>query len=210
MKSSNFAQTNEIRMEKITYRNATQEDAAFVAMAVAEAVGNTLMERMEAGKLTAKDKKLLAQIETACRRIDTLYSWCHAHLATTTEGIPVGALVAYRGEGYLERRARTFSLLSNLITFDTETMDAETKDGEYYLDSLAVLPQWRGMGIARHLLKHAQQEAHRYGRPAILACAPENLGAKRLYESLGFKEEGRMYIFGEDYLRMVSPSGTSS
>ena len=110
----------------------------------------------------------------------------------------------------MECRKHTFALLSSLITFDVESMDAETRDGEYYLDSLAVLPAYRGQGIARQLLLHAQQEAHRQGRPAILACAPDNTGARLLYESLGFRQEGLMHIFGEDYLRMVSSSVTSS
>ena len=197
-------------MEEIRYRMATAGDAAFVAQVVAEAVGNTLMERVARGQESDADRHLLRQIEAVCQRDDTLYSWCHTRLAVNGEGVPVGALVAYPGDGYMECRARTFALLESLITFDVEQMDAETRDGEYYLDSLAVLPQWRGRGIARRLLTMAQAEAQRMGRPAILACAPDNVGARRLYESLGFREEGHMYIFGEDYLRMVSSSTTSS
>lgn len=196
-------------MENITYRYATPQDAAFVALVVAEAVGNPVMERAAKGQLSADDQHTLSLIEAVCRRDDTLYSWKHTRLAIAG-GVPVGALVSYPGEGYMECRARTFALLSSLITFDVEGMDAETCDGEYYLDSLAVLPSHRGMGIARCLLEHAQREAHRLGRPAILACAPDNTGARRLYESLGFRHEGQMYIFGEDYLRMVSSSITSS
>ncbi len=189
---------------------ATAQDARFVAQVVAEAVGNTLMERACQGQETAGDRELLRQIEAVCLRDDTLYSWRHTRLAVNAEGLPVGALVAYPGEGYRACRARTFALLESLITFDVDSMDDETRDGEYYLDSLAVLPAWRGRGIARRLLASAQAEATRLGRPAILACAPGNTGARRLYESLGFREEGRMHIFGEDYLRMVSSSVTSS
>ncbi len=197
-------------MEEITYRKATPEDAAFVAQVVAEALGDTLMERVATGQETGRDKETLKLIEAVCQRDDTLYSWRNTRMAISPEGQPAGALVAYPGSGYLECRARTFALLDSLITFDVESMDAETRDGEYYLDSLAVLPQWRGRGIARQLLLKARQEAWNMGLPAILACAPDNTGAKRLYESLGFRESGRMYIFGEDYLRMVSSSVTSS
>lgn len=196
-------------MENITYRNATPQDAAFVAMVVAEAVGITVMERATEGTLSDADRESQTLIEAVCRRDDTLYSWRHTRLAIAG-GVPVGALVSYPGEGYMECRKHTFALLSSLITFDVESMDAETRDGEYYLDSLAVLPAYRGQGIARQLLLHAQQEAHRQGRPAILACAPDNTGARLLYESLGFRQEGLMHIFGEDYLRMVSSSVTSS
>jgi RimJ/RimL family protein N-acetyltransferase len=40
--------------------------------------------------------------------------------------------------------------------------------------------------------------------PTILACEPNNLGAKALYESLGFKHDGDLFIFGHHYLRMLS------
>ena len=89
-------------------------------------------------------------------------------------------------------------------------MEPETRDGEYYLDSISVHPHWRGKGIARVMMAEAAREAARMGRPAILACAPDNTGAKKLYESIGFREKGHMFIFGEDYLRMVSSSVTSS
>ncbi|HBC28716.1 MAG TPA: hypothetical protein DC006_03410 [Prevotellaceae bacterium] len=197
-------------MEKITYRMATAMDAAFVALVVAEAVGGALMERVCEGHKTDRDRALLKQLTAVCRRDDTLYSWRHTRLAVNAGGQPVGALVAYVGEGYRERRARTFALLEEFVTFDVDRMDDETRDGEYYLDSLAVLPPWRGRGIARRLLACAQADAARMGRPAILACAPGNTGAKHLYESLGFREEGHMFIFGEDYLRMVSSSIISS
>lgn len=197
-------------MDIIRYRKATMDDAAFLAMVVAEALGNNLIERMAMGEDTLQDRELIQQLASVCQRTDTLYSWKHALMAISPDNQPIGAIVAYPGEGYMESRHLTFSLLSNLITFDVNIMDAETREGEYYLDSLAVDPRWRGKGIARRLLMSAQQEAKQMGRPAILACAPDNCGAKRLYEALGFHEEGHLFIFGEDYLRMVSSSVTSS
>jgi len=82
-------------------------------------------------------------------------------------------------------------------------MDAETQDGEFYIDSLAVLPSYRKLGLGRTLLLRGLESARVLQRPAVLACAPENASAKHLYESLGFHEEGRLFIFGENYLRMV-------
>lgn len=197
-------------MEGITYRNATIQDARFIALVVAEAVGNTLMERLENNTYTQADKDILSQITSVCSRTDTLYSWKNAQVAVSPTGECIGALISYAGEGYLQQRETTFQLLSRLIHFDVEQMDEETKDGEYYLDSLAVLPQWRGRGVARQLLIEGLKKAQTMRCPAILACAPENIGAKHLYESLGFEEQGHMFIFGEDYLRMVSSSSFTS
>lgn len=197
-------------MEEIRYRMATPADAGFVAEVVAEALGNPIMERIIDGQETAGDRQLLEQLTAVCKREDTLYSWKNTRLAVTRDNRPVAALVAYPGEGYMDCRKRTFALLGSLITFDTEKMEPETRDGEYYLDSISVHPHWRGKGIARVMMAEAAREAARMGRPAILACAPDNTGAKNLYESIGFHEEGHMFIFGEDYLRMVSSSVTSS
>ena len=197
-------------MEEIRYRMATPADAGFVAEVVAEALGNPIMERIIDGQETAEDRQLLEQLTAVCKREDTLYSWKNTRLAVTRDNRPVAALVAYPGEGYMDCRKRTFALLGSLITFDAENMEPATRDGEYYLDSISVHPHWRGKGIARVMMAEAAREAARMGRPAILACAPDNTGAKKLYESIGFHEEGHMFIFGEDYLRMVSSSVTSS
>lgn len=197
-------------MEKISYRMATPADAGFVAEVVAEALGNPIMERIIDGQETAEDRQLLELLTAVCKREDTLYSWKNTRLAVTRDNRPVAALVAYPGEGYMDCRKRTFALLGSLITFDAEKMEPETRDGEYYLDSISVHPHWRGKGIARVMMAEAAREAARMGRPAILACAPDNTDAKKLYESIGFREEGHMFIFGEDYLRMVSSSVTSS
>ena len=89
------------------------------------------------------------------------------------------------------------------LQFDVDAMDAETVAGEYYLDSLAVLPSYRGRGVARMLLQSGIDTAHRLNRPAILACAPNNVNAKRLYESLGFRATGMYSLFGHPYWRMV-------
>ena len=43
-------------MDIIRYRTATMDDAASLAMVVAEAVGNNLMERMAMGEDTLQDR----------------------------------------------------------------------------------------------------------------------------------------------------------
>ena len=97
----------------------------------------------------------------------------------------------------------TFAMLRHLITFDLEKMDDEAQAGEYYIDSVAVVPGSRGMGLGRKLLEHAIAYARREGLTAVLACDPHNTKARNLYERLGFHVGGRLFIFGEDYLRMV-------
>ena len=172
-------------------RPACADDAPFIAAVVMEALGSDVMSRLDS---VSPD----AAIVEVCRRTDTLYSWCHTHIATFPDGQHAGALVAYRGENYRQMQRTTFAMLRHLITFDLEKMDDEAQAGEYYIDSVAVLPESRGLG-----LEHALACARREGLTAVLACDPHNTKARNLYERLGFHVGGRLFIFGEDYLRMV-------
>lgn len=178
----------------ITVEPATSDDAAFVATVMAEAVGMPVMEN---GRTPDEN------LTDICRRTDTLYSWQNAVIAKI-DGEPVGGLISYDGHGYHEVKVRTFGLVpKDMLEFDVDKMDDETGDGEYYLDSLAVLPQQRGHGIASLLLKYGVEKAREKHLLPILACDPANANALRLYTKIGFRQEGTMFIFGHEYMRMV-------
>lgn len=185
-------------------RRATEKDASFIALAVIEALGEDIMERIQINGIGDEDRHKLDLITNVVCRTDTLYSWQNTLVAEEDDGSLLGAMVSYPGDNYPEMRARTFSLLDELITFDVSAMDAETVHGEYYLDSLAVSPAARGKGVGRQLLCAARDEAFAMSRPAVLACAPDNVGAKTMYEAMGFRQDGNMFIFGHPYLRMVA------
>ena len=63
----------------------------------------------------------------------------------------------------------------------------ETGPGEWYLDSLAVYPQYRGQGIAHLLLQAMVERAQEAGLPAGLLVDKGNPKAERLYHSIGFE-----------------------
>ena len=69
-------------------------------------------------------------------------------------------------------------------------MDDETDGSEFYLDTLAVLPEYRGRGIASALLKASIEKARKMGKPAGLLVDKDNTRARRLYESIGFEQIG--------------------
>lgn len=62
-----------------------------------------------------------------------------------------------------------------------------------YVDSLGVLPEFRGRGIATYLLRDAFDMDHRAGMAGTaLHCDATNLtGATRLYEAVGMREDQR-------------------
>ena len=64
----------------------------------------------------------------------------------------------------------------------------ETEAGEYYLDSIGVLPEFRKMGIATKLIKAMRDKIFAEGHTKFgLIVDFDNPDAERLYTSLGFK-----------------------
>jgi DNA-3-methyladenine glycosylase I len=69
-------------------------------------------------------------------------------------------------------------------------MDDETLAGELYLDSLAVLPEYRRMGIARKLVMTAKKRADRMRLRLGLLVDKDNPDGEAFYTSVGFQYEG--------------------
>lgn len=182
-----------VDLQTLTCRQATLADAPFVALVMMEAVGYDLMER---GEMPREDL-----VET-CLSTETLYSYLNATIFEI-DGKPVGGLISYEGKGYHEVKVATFTPIMHRLDFNPLEMDDETREGEYYLDSAAVLPEFRGRGIGRKIIEHGVEIARGKGLLPVLACDPDNTGAHALYESLGFKDDGTMYIFAHTYLRMT-------
>ena len=71
---------------------------------------------------------------------------------------------------------------------DHSGMDDETQAGELYLDSLAVLPEYRRQGIARKLLLATKERANLLGLPRVgLLVDKDNPVGEALYTSVGFQ-----------------------
>jgi ribosomal protein S18 acetylase RimI-like enzyme len=73
----------------------------------------------------------------------------------------------------------------------------ETEAGEYYLDSVAVLPEFRGQGIGSALVEAFCERAFSEGAERVgLIVEEENATAEKVYSSLGFKRVGERLFFG--------------
>lgn len=82
--------------------------------------------------------------------------------------------------------------------------EQETDPGEYYLDSLAVLPECRHRGIGQALLLDGIQLGTSRGyRQIALVADSEYPHLIRLYESIGFVPADHRLAFGVDFQRMV-------
>jgi len=72
--------------------------------------------------------------------------------------------------------------------------------GTWYLNVLATYPEFRGQGLGTRLLAVAEQLAAAAGAKGLsLIVFGSNIGARRLYERLGYREVGQRPIVKEDW-----------
>ena len=178
----------------ITLRRATAADARFIAENVLRAL-----------HIDETDERHIEHLASICRREDTLYSWCNATIALY-DGTPAGLMVAYDGARYRRMRDVTFPMIRMYVGDDYQSMDDEACAGEYYLDSLAVLPEFRCKGIASTLIQEMFRQRDAAGIPlATIAVDPENDTAYGLYKKNGFHHDGHVTVFNTTYDRLVCP-----
>ena len=66
----------------------------------------------------------------------------------------------------------------------------------WILNDLYVLPEKQNSGIGTQLLNHAKEHAiHTSAKGIFLQTAATNTGAQKLYQSLGYKQEGYLGYF---------------
>jgi len=64
--------------------------------------------------------------------------------------------------------------------------------GSFYIEIVAVYPTYQGRGVARQLIEVSEADAAANGFEVMsLHVFDENVGARHLYESLGYREAGR-------------------
>lgn len=70
---------------------------------------------------------------------------------------------------------------------------------EAQITNVAVLPQYRNLGIGKNMMQRIMQIALQKGATAMtLEVRPSNASALHLYEKLGFKSAGRRRNYYED------------
>ena len=120
-------------------------------------------------------------------REDSQYSYKNTLVAMDGEKV-VGISVSYDGGCLHELRSAFIEASKEYVGKDHSGMDDETQAGELYLDSLAVLPEYRRQGIANRLLRATKERATRMGLPCVgLLVDKNNPVGEALYFSVGFR-----------------------
>lgn len=91
------------------------------------------------------------------------------------------------------------------LPIDTKLFeDDEAFANEWYLDSIAVAPNYQGKGIGTHLLKTLPSLAQTNGKKRIgLNVDWANPQAEKLYRRLGFKKVGTTVLSQHSYNHLV-------
>lgn len=164
----------------IITRPATREDAEIIARVIAMAIGDECALRRYCGE------EYISVLTEIARSEATQYSWQYAIVAEV-EGRVAGAVVGYDGAELYRLREGTFATIRRCAGHTPAIVD-ETEPGEYYLDSVGVLPDYRGEGIGRALIEAFCAKAFAEGHSRVgLIVDYDNPNAEKLYTSLGFK-----------------------
>ena len=182
------------QMKMITIRKGKTTDAPFIA--------SMIMQALHIEK--EHNTELYQHIIEFAEREDTLCSWHRCYIATNNN-VCVGLCLAYDAKDYHTRRVKTFTMKcrdgKSVSQYNKSLLEQEDEagEGEYYIDSLAVVSSYRGHGIGKQLLSHAVKEADNLGLRPTLLVDPANTNAIKLYTALGFKYEHEQFAFGQIY-----------
>ena len=186
-------------ISKIQLRDATLDDAPFIARVVLAGIDMLDIDAV----LPDEQRPIFEHLIEICCMDDTLYSYCNTRIAEV-DGKPVGALVAYDGACYAKMREKTFGLVQQTSGMDLSRNAMETGPGEYYLDSMAILSDYRGVGIGKMLMRDRVDFALNNGfQKVTLLVDKDKPRLQQYYESEGFAFGGELFVFGSWYNKLV-------
>ena len=174
---------NKVRMIEI--QEATKNQAAGIASLIMTAMTDDCCLYFCGEDYGLEDfRRMMTML---VEREDSQYSYKNTLVAMDGNKV-VGISVSYDGGRLHELRRAFIKAAMEYIGKDHSGMDDETQAGELYLDSLAVLPEYRCQGIARKLLLATKKRANRLGLPCVgLLVDKGNPVGEALYTSVGFQ-----------------------
>lgn len=185
-------------MNGIIIRKARMDEAPQVAQLLMLAW--PVEQILESNNITYEQ---LCEAVTAISAMEeTIYS-CENTFIAEMDGKIVGAMCGYDGSDYKRLKQPVVDLLGNDSGF---AQLKETEAGEFYLDSVGVLPECRGRGIASMLFEAQIERAALLGHKVVgLIVDEDKPQAEALYSRLGFSYIDDKDFFGHKMKHMVKP-----
>ena len=182
--------------DDIIIRKAKKEEASQIAELFMLAW--PVEDILEANGITYQ--QLHEAMTEIARSEQTTYSYENTYIAET-DGKIVGAMCAYDGADYQRLKQPIVDLLGKDSMF---AHLKETEAGEFYLDSVGVLEEYRGRGIASRLFAAQIERARTLGhKVAGLIVDEDKPQAEALYARLGFRHLDKKDFFGHQMKHMV-------
>ena len=180
---------------ELNIRKATINDATLIAKVVAMAIG-------EESAILYGGENYMNVFEEIALLENSQYSYRNAFVAEIN-GKAAGAVVAYDGAELYPLRKTTLEIIYKHTAKELQMAD-ETDSSEFYLDSLAVLPEYRGRGIGAQLILAVKDRAfNEYNKNLGLLVDFENPDAERLYQSVGFERADVKDFLGHKMWHLV-------
>lgn len=126
------------------------------------------------------------------------------------EGQIAGMILCYYGKDtkqlYSSNEQEISKRLGKPVSFDLEA-----DDDEYYIDAIAVHPDFQGKGIASALMHYSEQKAVSDGVYKIgLNVDFENPNAEQVYKKKGYVADKKVLLDHSPYWHMVKQLSSSS
>lgn len=176
----------QLTYQRMTIQKAEKGDAGTIASLIMSAMTDDCCLYYAGPEHTLCDfRRMMTKLVEA---ENTQYSYRNSLVAKNDEGELMGAIVTYDGARLHELRKAFVAAALESFGRDFSTMSDETQAGELYIDSFAVLPQYRGRGVATAMLKAQIKHAAEQGFDTVgLLVDKGNVTAQRLYSKIGFR-----------------------
>lgn len=166
-------------------REATPEDYKIIAQCMFEAMKEVIYHFLG----TAQRNEAIAFLEYFVKRDKNQYSYEHCFVMEE-KGEPIAVANVYDGENLYTLRSPIVAYIEN-FRGSSFVPDDETQPGEYYIDTLSVVSQYRGKGYGTQMLQFLiHYFCKEKGETLGLLVDRDNPQAKKLYQRLGFKKVG--------------------
>ncbi|MDF2791724.1 MAG: family N-acetyltransferase [Neobacillus sp.] len=189
----------EIIAQELKFRGAVKKDAKNSAELIHIAIADI------AEKLTGQTKKenIRETLAYFFREENNRLSYQNMIVADLL-GEVAGIVIIYPGEEASRLDEPILKRLRKKRRDEVIFLDKEADEGDFYIDTVCVDERFRGRGIGTMLLKEAEKTALQRGYSRLsLNVAQDNPIAKKLYESIGYKEDKVIKINEHPYDYMV-------
>ena len=185
-----------------TIRKATPNDSTIIAELMLYAMQDIIFEFI--GK---EDKnEAIIFLKDLISQKNNQYSFENTYVLIYNNLI-VGSFTLYDGGKLEELRNPVLKSLSDKYNQNIQPQN-ETEQGELYIDTIAVFPEYRGKGFGNIILDYIIDEfAIKQNHTLGLLVDFTNPKAKKLYESKGFKVVGKKQLMSEYHEHMQYKKG---